>query len=127
MYRLFVCLCLVLCGCGPHSVADFQREGEAIARALTADLRGIERREDLIAASPKLKKHFNQLVALMVKARKYRQQHLEEEVLEPLYQEELVVELKRVYQIEGGRAIMEGVQREALLRLDGFERGLRSS
>ncbi|MGE5196714.1 MAG: hypothetical protein ACM3JI_05235, partial [Anaerolineae bacterium] len=100
-------------------------------RSLTSELKEINHREELIAATPKLKKKFNALVDLMIEARKFQKKHAEETLLdsrqqnfEPIASEQLLMEIKRIYGIEGGRQIVESAQREALLRLDAFERSL---
>ncbi len=121
-YLLFMVL---LCGCNPNSLEDFQHEGEALCRSIVADLQDINNREDLVNASPKLKKRFNNLVDLMIEARTYSQEHPEECALPPsTSSEQLLSELKRVYALDGGKEIVERAQREALIRLDAFERSL---
>jgi hypothetical protein len=108
---------------------DFRQEGEAHSRALTKDLKAIQAREDLPKIMPKLKKRFNDLIDLMITARTYQQKHPEEEIMESPFASEpasflLLEELQRVYALEGGREAIENAQREALIRLDAFERNL---
>ena len=79
-YLIFMVL---LCGCNPSSLEDFQHEGEALCRSIVADVQDINNREDLAKASPKLKKRFNNLVDLMIEARTYSQAHPEECALPP--------------------------------------------
>lgn len=125
LYTLF---CLVLlAACSPSSLEDFQQEGEARARHLTSILANIETREELVKAEPELKKEFNKLVDLIISARLYTQEHTDEENAEPIMDdyslnETLKEEMKRIYAIEKGREIVENAQREALLRLDAFEK-----
>lgn len=107
---------------------DFQHEGEAICRDLTQELKKIQTREELVKAAPKLKEKFETLVDLIIEARKF--QEMTEEEWAPLESEandSLVLELKRVYKLEAGRETVEKAQKEALLRLDAYERSLHKS
>jgi hypothetical protein len=120
---------LLLSGCSPNSLEDYQYEGEALCRVLVRDLRKIRSREQLLKAEPQLKKRFDQVVDLMIEARQFQQRHSEENGIDPTaydhpYSEQLLEELKRIYSLEGGRKSIERVQREALIRLDAFERSL---
>lgn len=124
---LVIFITLLAAACSPSSLDDFKKEGEAVSKSLVVILQKIETREDLTNASPKLKKKFEELVDLMIAARKYQILHPEEESFNILeYElpsnEDLITELKRIYSIEGGREIIEDTQREALLRLDAFEK-----
>jgi hypothetical protein len=120
----------MLSACAPNSLEDFQQEGQSLARQLATELQNVQTREDLQKASPKLKKRFDQLVALMIEARKFQQAHSEESSAFDLYSTDpatsdmLLCELKRVYRIESGREIIEKAQKESLIKLDAFERGL---
>lgn len=120
---------LFFSSCSPHSLEDFQHEGEAHLRILCRELNKIDSREVLAQAEPRLKKIFNRLVDLMIEARKYQREHPEEQISEGalcdhFLNEALMLELKRVYQLEGAREIVESAQKEALIRLDAFERAL---
>jgi len=122
--RRWLCLLLLLVGCSPTSKEDFQYEGEAICRQLVEELKKVQSREELIKAAPKLKGRFNELVDLMIEARVYEQQHEEEFDVIPQASEtsqQLLTELKRVYQLEAGRETIEKAQKEALLKLDAYE------
>ncbi len=119
-------------GCSPNSLEDFQHEGEAMNRALANDLRQIRTKEELVKAIPKLKKRYEKYVELLIDAKEYQQKHPEEE--RPEIQasdlpngEFLFWELKRIYAMEGGREAMEKAQREALIKLDAYERSKKSN
>lgn len=104
---------------------DFQHEGESICRDIAKELKNIQTREELVKAAPKLKTQFNKLVDLMMEARAFQQES--EEVFDPMRAvsdagDLLLVELKRIYKLEAGRETIEKAQKEALLRLDAFER-----
>jgi hypothetical protein len=127
---LTICsLLLLLCGCSPNSSQEFRREGEAHCHALVKDLEKIENREQLLRAQPRLKKHFESLISLMIEARKFQQRHADDaEAEDPFTEEEatalLQEELRRIYCIEGSREVIESAQQEALIRLDAYERAL---
>ncbi|MBS0615863.1 MAG: hypothetical protein JSR58_04850 [Verrucomicrobia bacterium] len=119
----FLFFLLLLCAsCSPESSDDFRHEGEAIARALVDELQEVENRQDLLKASPKLKKLFEQLVDLMIAARNAQ---MEPQLDSTEMSQVLQAELKRIYRMEGGREVIEKAQKEALLRLDAFERSLK--
>jgi hypothetical protein len=117
---------VTLVGCQPTSLEDFQWEGSSHARALLKDLQKIESREDLSRIEPLLKKDFHKLVDVIIQARAFQQKNPEEEIpfqnINPILNASLRDELKRVYEIEGGRECVERVQREAMLKLDAKER-----
>lgn len=112
------------CCCSPNSLDDFQHEGEALSRALAEDLQEIHTKDELIKAVPVLKKKFNEFVDLMIAAKEYQQSHAEEEISEEElpFSEALFLELKRIYAMEGGRETIEKAEREALIRLDAYEK-----
>jgi Tfp pilus assembly protein PilP len=120
---LFGLLLLVLVGCSPSSLEDFQHEGESLSRKLIKELAQIHNKSELHQAAPQLQKRFEQIVDLMIAARKYQQTHPDEDLMQDSpVSDALVQELKRIYQIEGGRQVIEKAQREALIRLDAFEK-----
>ncbi len=127
---LSILVCLLLGSCSPSSFEDFQTEGEALSRKITLDLQKVKTTEQLVDSAPVLKKRFYSLVDLMIQARKYQEAHPEEWADERLlaersFNELMVIELERVHKLERGRDIIEKVQRDALHRLDAFERDLK--
>lgn len=126
MRSIILSLCLlVLIGCSPNSLDDFQREGEALCRSLVSDLKKVQTHEDLLKIEPNLKKKFHHLVDLITQAKLYHLKHPDEvpiEAQDHFFSEQMQMELKRIYRIEGGRGIIERAQREALIDLDAFER-----
>jgi hypothetical protein len=118
---------LVLCGCSPSSSQDFQKEGESLCRKLVVALQKVENTEDLQVMIPFFKKQFQALVTLIIQQRQFQDKFPEDEALEiPIanagVNELLVIELQRIYQIEKGREIIEKAQKDALNRLDAFEK-----
>lgn len=101
----------ILAGCSPFH--DISGEGEAETRKLAAELRAIETKEELQKAVPRLKKRFNRLADLVVEARSFKQ-----EASEPTAaSEELFIELARLYEMTGGRELIESAQADAVSRV----------
>ena len=126
MRRVVILLSVfVLSGCSPGSIKEFQKEGEAHTGKLIATLQNIKTTEDLVKSVPDLKKRFNDFVDLMIEARMFQEGHpddFSEASLTTLsFNEQLIVELERVYQLERGKEIIEKTQRDALHRLDAYE------
>jgi hypothetical protein len=109
------------------NLEDYQKESEQICHAIVRDLEGVENREDLLAIESRLSKRFQGLVDLMIDMRQGMLDQLQQEPIshfENSHNDKLVFQLKRIYRLEGGRDIIERAQREALIRLDAFERHL---
>lgn len=113
---------LLLLGCGPRSPQDCRSRGENLMRKLIKEMEQIQTREELIAHSPRLRLLFEQVADLMLKAEKnLNSQQLGWESLgwEPsttnqALNERLRQELIRVYEIPGGRELIEQAQEPAL-------------
>lgn len=116
-------LTMLLAACAPSSMEEFRREGEAISRKFTEQLQRIETREDLVKALPEIKKHYEEIVDLMIEVNAFKEEHFGEAIdtyysTDNLASEALMMEVKRIYRLEGGRELMESAQRESLFRLD---------
>jgi hypothetical protein len=86
-------------------------------------LKCIQDRQQLMQAQPILRQHFEDLVDLMIAARKFQQSSLDSKEFYPsFYSIALKEELKRLYEIEGGREIVERTQKQAFIRLGTMER-----
>jgi hypothetical protein len=128
--KQYVLLCIlysVCCGCAPSSVVDFRHEGESICRDIISDLENIQERGDLVKYEISLKKNFEKLSFVLVQAREFQLNHPEEALIEQDVENSeisdlLLEQMQRVYRIEGGREVIERAQREAMLRLDGYEK-----
>jgi hypothetical protein len=113
---------LLLVGCGSRSLEDFREEGEQTTRSLVAELRQIHTRQELINASPKLKPLFNKLAVTMIAAREFQRTYPDQERLD-LHDrdhglsDQLRSELNRLYQLDGGREIIEKCEEDALKKL----------
>lgn len=117
--------------CGPRSLEDFREEGEATTQSIIVILEQINTREELQVVSPKLKKLFGRLVEISIGAQDFRNAHVEVELVELSdYSKQLSLELqgemRRIYGIDGCRDLFEKCQEDALNRLDGYEKRMRS-
>lgn len=122
MKKFFIAL-LMLLGCNPSSYEDFQFEGDGHCRRMLTILRSIQDRQQLLQALPLLKQHFEDLADLIIAARKFQQSRLEAKDFYPsFYSVALKEELKRLYQMEGGREMIEKAQKQACLRLGVLEK-----
>ncbi len=110
-------------GCSPTSLEEYRREGESLCRRFTEELQKIETRDELLAALPNIRRRYEEFVDLMLEVKEFEEEHFGE-ATDPwntsdfLASESLIIEMKRLYQLEGGRELMEKTQREALFRLD---------
>jgi hypothetical protein len=123
--RFFLLAFLLLSGCAPNSLDDFQQEGDALCRQMIEQLQKVHTREQLLKAVSLLELRFDAMVDLMIQARLYQQEHPNDESFyESIWSDSLRDELLRLYALEGGRDLIERAQREPLLRLDAFEKNL---
>lgn len=116
-------LCLLLFSC-QKNYEDYHSQGEALSYSLLLSLQKIHTRQDLIDQKRELKRLFNQLADLSIKAKEYqlkKDSDLKKFVFRKnQYSDELRAEMIRVYSLAGGRKLMESYQQEALSRLDEF-------
>jgi hypothetical protein len=104
---------LLAIACGPTTLPDLRIEGESETKKLAFELRALETKEDLQRAAPKLRKKFNRLAEILIKVSRFSK-----EAAEPSFaSEQLFVELARLYEIPGGREIIEKAQLEAVQKL----------
>lgn len=129
IFAFILFLVSFLSGCSPHSLKDFQQEGESLSRNFIVILENIENHEQLALLEPVLRKKFESFADLIIQAREFQEQH-PDEVCPELTASSLAVskqlqeELKRIYQLERGKEVIERAQQEAILKLDVFERSL---
>jgi hypothetical protein len=119
---------ILLMACGPSSIEDFRREGQALSHSLAEDLKEVQTRSELAMITPKLKKKIEKLVDLMITAKLYQLKHPgggSDSEEERNFSDELLEELRRIYAMDGGRETIEKIQRDALLRLDAFDKSLQ--
>lgn len=126
-FFLFLPLLILFSGCSPESFDDFQREGERFSRQMCEELSEVKTREELIAHLPRIQKLYGELAELLIEARSYQLTQSSEGSIPSSFgyrngaSEQLLEALERIYQIEGGRGIMEKAQQDAAERLARFE------
>ncbi len=106
---------------------EYRREGEALSRKFTEQLQQIETREDLVKALPEIRKRYDEIADLMIEVDEFKEEHFGEAIdawypTDDLVSEALMIEMKRIYRLEGARELMENAQRESLFRLDAVLR-----
>lgn len=100
-------------GCSPQSLEDLRVEAEGEIERLVEDLRRIETKDSLQKAVPKIKKRFNKIADLLVETRKFPKS-----ASPPLeVSERLFIELARLYEIPGGKELLESAERDAVEKL----------
>jgi hypothetical protein len=103
-----------LAGCSPATLEDLRCQGEAETLQLAKVLRGLETKEDVQKALPKIKKRFNRIAVILGEVRKFPNPP----PLDPtMASEELFIELSRLYEIPGAREWVEGAEEEAVQKL----------
>ena len=126
LMTLFFLTTSIFFACSPSSISEYRNEGEGRTRDLIAELENIYSREELVKASPRLKRLFEELVDLIVEAKidqKERPELFYEDFAkkENRFNDKLRNELNRIYRIDGGRELVEKAQKNALHKLDSFE------
>lgn len=109
-------------GCTQRSLEDFEEDGNNLVSFLIRDLQAIHTREDLVSASTSIQGYFDRLASLMISVEEFVDAHPEvnKEQVPPQERElsdQLRLELNRIYEIEGGREIIEKCEQSALMRL----------
>lgn len=104
---------LFLCSCFSSPAGKYQAKGKKVIREIVKTLQDVENHEELLAATPQLKKQFKKLAVLLVEMRDLKTEPLEKK--EPLQESEaLFAELARLYEIPGCREIIERSQMDAV-------------
>lgn len=119
-----------LTSCGSKTSDGFLAQGRAINHELLTELQEIQDIDDLLIKLPQLERRFNQLVDVMIEARKYQ---IKKQCSWPIREEDralsadLALQLERIYHIPAARSLIEKSQESALLKLDTFERKARKN
>ena len=79
------------------------------------ELNAFDQNEELAAELTQIKKRYNRMASILSEARKFKERTDEEP---SLASEELFAELARLYEIPGGRELIEAAQTEAISRLE---------
>lgn len=110
-FTVFSLICLLTACQGGSSYEDFREKGRAKTRSLTAELKAIRTKDQLIARQENVKQAFDQIAALAEKVKVYQKTHPHAES-PPLTQEDkelseqLGLEIFRICRLEGGREII---------------------
>lgn len=114
----FVLVFLFMMSCS--SPESFLRDSEHIQKQLLTLFQEVETIEDLTERGPVIRQLSMELVKLIEKVNEYYKgkKRVEENRFTLPVSEALQWEMKRIYEIEGAREIVEKYQREALIRLD---------
>jgi hypothetical protein len=122
---------LLLSGCSPTSLEDYQKRGQNLSRAFLKELQVIDSREALLLAEPRLKKYFDYFAELIIEAREFQGLSEEDGPGDDTIDQELSLEVKkqmlRIVSLEGGQEVLERAQREAMLKLDDYEKKRKRS
>jgi len=124
---LFLLFLLLFTACASSSLEDFREEGRQTSAALVHELRYVRTTEDLRLARPKLKELFDALADAMIRSKEWVRRHpgvelIELEPRDRYLSDSLQAELWCIYKLEAGREIIEDCQKEALYRLDAYEK-----
>jgi len=112
---------ILLTSCGPMSMEDLRAQADAEVSKLTEILREVDTKDDLQNILPKIKKGFNKIAELVLQVRAIPDKS--PDFLEPSQAgDELFAELARLYEMPGGRDLIETAQNEAIHRLSILER-----
>ena len=107
---------ILLTSCGPMSMEDLRAQADAEVSKLTEVLREVDTKDDLQNNLPKIKKGFNKIAELVLQVRAIPDKS--PEFLEPSQVgDELFAELARLYEMPGGRDLIETAQNDAIHRL----------
>lgn len=121
-------LLVLFTACSPSSHKDFVQEADGVCKKLIQDLKEIERSQDLARMEKRLARDFDLLINVIIDARKHQLENPEDfmqDIIECDHAESFKNELRRVYNLEGGREFIEKVEREPVARLDRFEKSLK--
>jgi len=131
MRSLIFVLLFSFAGCASSSWEDFRYEGEAETKKFALELRNIKNKEDLQKSLPKIKNRFNKIGDLLIKVHEFQkkgklqEQKREEKRESSTASKELFQELARIYEIPGGRELIETCQNESIRKLDKVKNGAR--
>ncbi|MCE5293594.1 MAG: hypothetical protein LLF94_03135 [Chlamydiales bacterium] len=120
--RYLALLFLLLVSCSSKSPEYFLAQGQQVKRELLSELEGIDDIDTLLKASPRLQMLFNQLVEVMIEAKKWQNSHktaawqMSDD--DSLLSQQIAQELSRIYEMPSAQSLIEKTQEIALLKLD---------
>jgi hypothetical protein len=124
---ILILIITILASCQPSSEDDFKQETKAICEHIASNLSTVSSLEDLEKLKPSLKNSFEDLVDLLIQAKRFEIEN-GWNLSSPLSSEQahaqdtLLSELNRVLQIDGAQDLIESIQRNSLERLDNFDK-----
>ena len=123
-------LSMLIFSCGKSTLEDYREEGRSVTKELIQELKKIRNKDQLLVSAAKLQKLFDQMVDVMIAAQNQKLELHKQEGLELTKEDHdlsdsLRFELNRVYNIEGGKAIIEKTQEKALNRLENYEKSAK--
>lgn len=124
----FSCLALLAAACSSSSLQDYCAQGECIVDEIADELEACACKQDVQKALPRLKKKFLRLATVMMEARDFELRHPDGgrvALSDGRASDRLRGEMMRVYQMEGGRPLIETAEREALEKIDAYEQRQR--
>lgn len=121
---LIVSSLVFLCGCHISSCEAYKKQGKKLTHEIANEFKGVESKDDLMKRSAKIKKKIDKLTKLMIEAFHECKitTAIDSEINSSEESDRLLYELQRVCEIEGAQEIIERMQREALDKLDEFDK-----
>ncbi len=120
----FTCFVFFLAAsCTSPSLQEYRKKAENASRFFQEELSYIQTREELVARLPKIQQYYEEIVDLLIEVHRFEKKQGEDFIQAAderdfLASEALMIEIERIYQLEGGKELMEKAQKEALFRLD---------
>lgn len=100
------------------SYSSFQKKSTKTLKELLFQLENIHTIDELLDREIILQKQFDKLVDLLIEAKKFQIEGINNDALSKSLQKSL----QRLYEIDGGQEIIEHLQSNALQRLNRFEK-----
>lgn len=116
VYTLLTVLTVSLQSCSPNTQEECIRECSTTISLLIAELKEVNSREDLLKKKGVLRKYFDQIAHMMVLAKTTEDEGLND-AGPPSWNQELLIEMMRIYEIDGAKELMENYQKNALRSL----------
>ncbi|MCI0381972.1 MAG: hypothetical protein L0207_02830 [Chlamydiae bacterium] len=121
--QIWIGILFFLFGCQIYSSDRIQKKSEECCENILDTFIQIQSHDDLVQMESQLKRQFDELVELIIKAKVFFKKNphkIPPQLPINSFNDALKEELMRIYKIEGGREVVERAQKEALIRLDGF-------
>lgn len=120
MKKLLIFFLLFL-GCSHSSLEEVNREASEKMSSIAQDLKAVNKKEDLVKILPSLCKKFEKLTDLIILADSFSSDSYKGVRNPHKGSEMLLEELKRIYQLHGGRELIEKAQLKGLKKLEKYQ------